>query len=343
MIRALALAAAVALIAGISAGAAGAGSETPDALIADAMNAPARVSYAGQVEFVKIGAHGSEASVYAIVHRAPDRTLRTYSSPASLAGDAVLQRGAISDAIDARRRRVVESRNAAVGDQTALSANYLLLRANYHAQARGDDRMAGRRVRVVALVSDRTQKTVAIASIDAGTGLLLDEQRFGPQGGLVSEMRFESVRYPARIADATFALPSHMPVVHGPQRDVPSDRIDTLAARSGFDARAPHELPGGFVAVEGEVLSIKHIRTLEVLYSDGLRTVSLFENAKTSGVDLAAYRPQSTDIAGRTAQYGERGPTTLLVWSAKAIHYALVGELTLPELQACAKRLMASS
>lgn len=334
--RANSLAAALALALGLHASAAGAAAEAPDALIADAMNAPAQVRYAGTVEFVKIGADGAEASVYRIEHDPPDRTLRRYTAPASLSGDAMLSIGPLSYAIDVKRHRVVRSRNPAIGDQTVLSSNYLLLRANYAAEARGASSVAGRPVASVALVNTHTHATVALVRIDTATGLVLDEQRFGPAGDLISEMRFDRVAYPKHLAASDFALPHGFPIVDGPQLGVPSGAIAALAAHAGFQVADPAALPGGFSAVAGTMLAIKHVRTLQILYSDGLRTISLFENASAPSVDLARYHPKRVALGRRSGEFAQRGATDLLAWQRGSVHYTLVGEVNLAQLRACA-------
>ena len=70
-----------------------------------------------------------------------------------------------------------------------------------------------------------------------------------------------------------------------------------------------------------------------MLYSDGVRTVSLFENAKAPSTDLSRYHAQATIVAGRDGEYAEAGPTTILTWTNGDLHCALVGEMQLDELQ----------
>ncbi len=332
MKRIRAVAAAAAIAAGLSVASAGT-VEAPDALIVDAMDAPAHVTYAGTVEVVRIGQSGSEASVLRIEHRAPARTRTNYAAPADLSGDEIVALGDRSYAIDSKRKRVVRSENPALDDPTVLAANYILLRQNYQALARPDETRAGRAANDVALVNDYTHRTVAVVSIDRTTKLVLDKQEFAPDGTLVSEMRFLSVSYPNALPDADFAVPDGFNVVDGPNRGLPSQGVAGLLARSGFPARCPMQIQHGFTAVEGKLVTMQGVRTLHVLFSDGLRTVSLFETAGTSAVDLARYHPQSTTVATQSAQYAEDGATTILVWSDGTRRYTLVAQMTLEELQ----------
>jgi negative regulator of sigma E activity len=84
--------------------------------------------------------------------------------------------------------------------------------------------------------------------------------------------------------------------------------------------------------VAGDVTDIKGIRTLHLLYSDGLRTISLFQNARGAAVDLSKYAVHKTKVRSADAQYVEDGPTTLLTWSSGSHHFELVGELSRTEL-----------
>ena len=75
------------------------------------------------------------------------------------------------------------------------------------------------------------------------------------------------------------------------------------------------------------------MRTLHVMYSDGIRTVSLFENAGPATVDMAPMHPQNVNVAGRQAQYAQRGDDNVLTWSDGRLHCALVGDLSVTEMQ----------
>ncbi len=63
---------------------------------------------------MKIGARGAESSVFDIEHRAPDRTRKTFSSPANVGGDSVMIVGNRSYDIDLKRSRVVTGENDAL-------------------------------------------------------------------------------------------------------------------------------------------------------------------------------------------------------------------------------------
>ena len=313
--------------------------EPADGFVYDAMTAPATVSYTGTVEVVSIGNQGSEASVYRIEHRAPNLTERVYLSPPRLHGDSIVTRGEQSFFVDVRRHRVLQSENDAANDQIARDDNYILLRANYRAVKKAAESFDGRHVRSVALVNKYTNHTTMLVRIDEDSKLVLDKQQFASDGSLVNEVRFESVRYTPDIPDADFNLPKEFAAVRGPTFDEPSQNVAQVVRAAGFPARGPKFLPDGFSPVEGHMIEVKRIPTLHLLYSDGIRTVSLFENTGDAGVDLQALHPQPASVAGHDARYAEQGPNTLLTWTDGPLHFALIGDLRLDELQHIAASL----
>src|SRR5581483_7942942 len=309
-----------------------------DGLVFDAMIAPASVSYAGTVQVVSIGNQASQAWVYRIEHRAPDLTERTYLSPPRMHGDEIVTRAGQSDFVDVHKHRVYATQNAAAGDQIARDDNYLLMRANYRAVKQSVEGFDGRHVHDVALVNKYTNRVTMFVRVDDQTKLVLDKQEFSADGSLVSEMRFEEIRIAPSLPDADFELPHGYATVKEPAFGVPSKDVAGVVRSAGFAARVPSFLPDGFSSVDGHVINVKHVPTLHVLFSDGIRTVSLFESTGDTGLDMQSLHPRSLSLAGHDARYAEQGPDALLAWSDGSLHFALLGNLPLDEL----KRIAAS-
>ena len=332
MKRVALLACCSALAAGLSSAGASAG-ESADALVYDAMAAPATISYSGTVQMVRIGDNGSQASVFSIEHRAPNQTVRRYTAPSVLAGDYVVTKGVQTYTVDVKHHRVVAGKNHAVNDQIAIDNNYLLLRQNYRAVKRGSESIDGREVVDVALVNKYTHRTTVIVKIDDVEKLVLDKQQFAGDGSLIAETRFETVSFGAAMPDGDFAIPRGYANVAGPTFPLPSDDPHAITSGAGFVAREPKFLPDGFSPVAGSIVVLRGVRTLHVLYSDGLRTVSLFENDASAALDMRGLRAEATTVGAGRADYVESGATTLLAWRDRNLRYALVGELELAELK----------
>jgi outer membrane lipoprotein-sorting protein len=308
-------------------------SGSPEALLFAAASAPATVSYTGTVQVMRMGSTSAEASVYRIEHRAPDLTRRVYTSPSSLAGDSVVFNGDVSFAVDTRRHRIVETRNGATEDSIARNLDLALLRRNYRVAPKGTETFDGRRAVDLMLVNKRSGQPAMFLRIDRASKIVLDKQQFGPDGSLVSEVRFTDIRFGVAIPPAHFALPTQYALVRGPIFGERTEDLNRVARNAGFAAREPRSLPGGFSPVGGNLVELRGVVTVHVLYSDGIRTVSLFESATASTLDTTRLQPQALSVAGRDAEYAEDGTTALLEWSDGYLYYTLVGELGRAELQ----------
>ncbi len=320
------------LAASLSRAGADSGREPLLALLSQALAAPSTVSYSGVVEVVRIGSRVTEASIYRIEHRAPGLTLRTYSAPPPLFGDSVVVRGDLSFAIDRKRHRVVETRSDPPEDRLVVSDSEALIRENYRAIDKGDETFDGRQTVDVLLINKYSHHPTMFVRIDRESKVVLDKQEYGDDGALVSESRFEQVRY-APVSTADFALPKQYGVVQSQMLAEASRDPSRLVRDAGFAARKPRLLPEGFAPLDGALLEMRGVRTLDLLYSDGIRTVSLFECAAAATPDMAPLHPQAVDVGGRSAQYGVDGAVALLTWSDGGLHYTLVGELGRTDLQ----------
>ena len=330
MHRRLAAAALSTLLAALCA--APAAAETSAQLLHDAFDAPHALSYEGQVQVMEIGESHSIVSVYRISHLAPDLTRRWYLAPQSVYGDSVIARGVHTYNIDVRHSRTIVDKNGALDDRAALDDNFGLMTKNYRIVVAPDDNIAGRTVRTLLLVNKYTGETTMRVCIDARTHLMLEKDRYAPNGSLMSQVRFEQLSYVASIPRAVFALPSGFKQISGIQHQTPSNDVASLVKSAGFKAKSPRYLPDGFLPVTGDISAVNGVRTLHLLYSDGIRTVSLFENARGAAVDMSRYSAHDIAVQNHRGRYVEQGPVTLLAWQESGLHFALVGELSRTEL-----------
>ena len=335
MIRRGSAIAGLAVLAGsVALSAAGSVRPGPDALLFAAIAAPSSVSYAGVVEVVRIGSHAAEASVYRIEHRAPDLTLRVYSAPSALSGDSVISKGDLSFSVDARRHRIVETRNAALDDRIALNDNYALLRKNYQIARKDDETFDGRSVVAIVLINKYNRQPAMLVRIDRETKIVLDKQEFALNGSLVGEVRFQSVRYTAAISDRGFRAPEAISARAGtdvrrtapeprqrrPQRRFPRPRAKGAARGLRAGRREPRRAQGR--AHRSRTVFRRHTHVFALRKRDGL-------DAGHGGAAAGANAGRRTHRAStpRTAPWRcSRGATATL-------HYALVGELGRSELQ----------
>ncbi len=308
-----------------------------DAIVYAASSAQAGLTYTGVVQSIVFGGEDGEAAVYRVEHRPPGLTERTYLSPLRLKGDVVLVRGTEGYFVDTKRRRVVETENDATRDPIGRDDNYTLIKQNYRADSHADETFDGRHVKVVGLVNRYTGSTTMVMRVDDSTKLVLDRQEYAPDGTLLSETRFQEVRYVATLPNSDFQVPSKYTVVHGPTFGVSTKDVSSVVRDAGFAARVPKTLAEGFCAVEGHNATVHSTATVHVLYSDGVRTVSIFEN--NAGAATSREGESSTRVGNNDGQYLERGRNTLLTWNDGTLRYTLVGDLSLDELKKLAASL----
>ncbi|HKU67414.1 MAG TPA: sigma-E factor regulatory protein RseB domain-containing protein [Candidatus Baltobacteraceae bacterium] len=302
-------------------------------LLREAVLAYAKYSYVGQIQNTDFGSQRADSVLFRIEHRAPDMTRRWYLAPESLYGDSIISRGDTSYDIDPHTKRVIVMHDDAIDDQVAMDDNFGLLLHNYRAVVGPDDNVAGRRARSVLLVNKYTGETVMRIAVDAETKLVLEKDRYAASGSVAHQMRFENIRYTSSIPKELFMVPkTGYTRKEGPSHGIPSNDLAAVVRTAGFQAIGPKYLPDGFLPVAGDVTDIKGVRTLHILYSDGLRTISLFENARGAAVDMSKFTVHGTKVRSNDAKYVEDGPTTLLAWASGSRHFALVGEISRDEL-----------
>jgi negative regulator of sigma E activity len=304
----------------------------PATLLRLAFDSPQKISYEGEVQSTEIGDSQAMVSVYRVEHLAPDLTRRWYIAPQSIYGDSVISRGQRTYNVDVKNNRLVVDQNGAIDDQVAINDNFDLLSSNYRVETAPDDTIANRTTHVLLLVNKHTGATTMRVWIDAQTHLVLQKERYAANGSLTSQVRFEQLHYTSTIPAAVFALPTGFSRSTGIRHGAPTNDIPKLVDAAGFSAKHPRYLPDGFLAVTGDVSDVNNVRTLHLLYSDGIRTVSLFQNARGASVDMSHYTVHDIAIQNHTGRYVEQGPITLLAWSESGLHFTLVGELSRDEL-----------
>jgi negative regulator of sigma E activity len=305
----------------------------PDTYLHDAVLAYARNSYVGQVQSTDFGSKKATSVLFHIEHRAPNLTRRWYLAPESLYGDSIVAHGDTSYDIDPHSHKIVVMQDDALDDQVAMDDNFGLLLHNYHAVLGPDDNVAGRRTIVVLLINRYTGATVVRIALDVQTKLVLEKEQYSPSGAVAHQMRFENIQFTNDIPTPVFSVPSAGYAREtGPGHSLPSSDLRAVVHTAGF-ATLPKYLPEGFLPIAGDISDIKGVRSLHLLYSDGLRTVSLFENDRGAAVDLRDYTVHDARVGTAQAQYVEEGPTLLFSWGRGNRHFALVGELSHEEME----------
>jgi outer membrane lipoprotein-sorting protein len=302
-------------------------------LIVEAVAAPKHVSFVGQLSTIRSGTTQAFAVIQKVEHRAPDQTRRTYLAPRDLYGQFVISRGAMSWDVDPRKKRVVASENKAAVDPVAVVDDIALLDSNYRAVRTGTGDVADRRTDVVDLVSRYTGERAMRVWLDAETHIVLAKEAYHGDGSLAWRTRFDEIRYTDAIPPELFneSPPPGFEIVRGRSYEQVQS-LPSAVPDAGFKPITPKFLPEGFSLVGADVSTVNGVKNLHLIYSDGIRTLSIFENATGRATDFSKMQPRATSIEGHEASYVRDGPTTLLAWREHNLTFAVVGDLDLKEL-----------
>jgi negative regulator of sigma E activity len=307
---------------------------TPEALLRIALDAPNHVSYVGQLQTTRWGPNTANATIQRVEHLATGQTRRTFLAPESLYGEYDVTIGVTLLQFDTRRGRVMVNERPAAAAMAAANTNIALLEQNYRSVLGPSEVVAGRPATSIWLVSRYTGERMMRIWIDNSTKFVLAKEAYHGDGSLAWRMRFDDIRFTSEIPADVFstAIPSGFREVEGRRfADISTDLQRTLDG-AGFRSVGPRYLPEGFNIVGAEVSTVKGVRSLHFLYSDGVRSLSLFENNANAAADFGTLKPTVTHFEGHDAQYVKDGPTTLLTWRERGLAFALVGDLELKEL-----------
>ncbi|MBC5811553.1 MAG: DUF4367 domain-containing protein [Candidatus Eremiobacteraeota bacterium] len=306
------------------------------------LEAPKTVSYVGQMETVRFSSNRANATIVRVEHRAPASTRRWYLAPEALYGDYVITRGSSSYQFDTKKSSLTVSHNPALDNQIAGADNLDRVMANYRPLVSGTAIVAGRPSTSLVLVNKYTGERVMRIWVDDKTYLVLKKEEYHGNGAIASQTRFDELRYTNAIPDGIFSTdpPVGYTRLAGHDYAMPTPDIEKVIRDAGFKPITPKALPQGFALSSGDTAMVNGVRTLHLMYSDGLRTLSLFENSSGAAVDFGNLRPSKTAFEGHDAQYVEDGPTTLVSWKEKGLAFALVGDLLRNELIQIAKSVV---
>jgi len=315
----------------------------PVQLLRDSIEAPTTISYVGQFETVRFSANHATATIVKVEHRAPALTRRWYVAPEAFYGDYTIARGGSTYEFDTKSSQVVVSHNPALDNQLSAAGNFDRVLQNYRVLYDGTgSTVADRSTFSVVLINKFTGERAVRVWIDRETKLVLKKEEYHANGSIASQTRFEDIRYTSSLPDALFStdVPAGYARVAGQNVALPSSDVERVIRDAGFSPIEPKNLPQGFSVAGGDVANVNGVRTLHLLYSDGLRSISLFENATGAAADFGSLRPKTISFEGHDAQYVEDGPTTLLTWKEHHLNFALVGDLMRNELVEIAKSVV---
>jgi negative regulator of sigma E activity len=308
----------------------------PDAtaLVRAALDAPHHVSFVGQLQTIRWGLHVASATIQRIEHLAPARTRRTFLAPEALYGEYDVTLGTTTTKIDPKGKRAIVTENPSSDNAATIKDNVALLAANYRAVAGPVEMVASRPATTVALVNRYTGEIAMRLWIDNETKVVLAKEAYRDDGSLAWRSRFDEIRFTNEIPSDVFsvAIPPGFQEVEGRHFADLSDDVERTSDEAGFKPASPHYLPDGFHIIGAESSTVDGVHNIHLLYSDGIRTLSLFENDVGAAPDFGGLKPATIRFDGHDASYVKDGPTMLLTWRDRGLALTLIGDLDLKSL-----------
>jgi sigma-E factor negative regulatory protein RseB len=288
---------------------------TAMALLEKASDAARRHAYRGTQFVATWGRSGSTQTLVADVAHVPGRgtAISVERTPGGPGGSVFASAGA-----------------PVVGLAGPTARTLPLLGRNYDAVVAGTGRVAGRDARVVEALR-RDGSVAARFWLDRRTGLLLRRQVLDERGRTVRASAYVDVT----VGEDDVALTHLPPVLPEPwTREVDDDTLVRMR-RDGWSC--PHGLP--------ERLTLYDARTqppdasgqdgsgpvLHLSYSDGLSTVSLFQQRGHLDAPPAGFEPVAV---GEATVYVREGVPRRVVWSAQGRVYTVFAEAPWRQVEA---------
>ena len=299
-------------------------------LLRQAVAADDRVSYAGTVTTVLYGRDAAASTVVRIDHKAPHAWRIWYVAPADAYGRLVVSNETLAYQYEPAKGKVFANRWSQAAPAIASYPNVSRVLHNYSVEVGATTTVADRPAITLALVSKHTGLVAARFWIDAKTKLILRRENYHADGTIASKTSFDNVRYVGDLPADLFQLtvPPEMTLVQGENFEPLSTSISALPASLPFKAIVPKYLPEGFMLERSGVTTHAGVQTLQLIYDDGLRTFSIFENATGRLPSFQGVVPKAIAIGAESGKLAYIGGQTLVSWISARLNMTIVGDLS---------------
>jgi outer membrane lipoprotein-sorting protein len=291
-----------------------------------------KISYTGTITTLVYGPSGAEATVVKVDHAAPNKWRMWYVAPADAYGRLIVSNESLTYQYEPKIATVYNDDWAQSSPGVTLELDAAKVLKNYTIDtAKGAD-VASRKTVALSFVSKYSAVMVQRVWLDSATKLVLRRETYHADGTIDSKTSFDNISIvkdlPKELFDLT--VPSGMHVAPGATHGKAGKSLATIQSALDFTVVSPNYLPDGFTLENASLVTRNGIQTAELLYTDGLRDFSLFENSTARLPDLDTSKQIDVgDVQGVTA---ELAGETLVSWNAQGLNITMVGNLTPKEL-----------
>lgn len=301
-------------------------SPTAADLLRQASRADDHISYTGTTTSVIYNEHGADSTVVRVDHAAPYKWRMWYVAPADAYGRLIVSDEATTYQYEPKTATVY-SEAWEQAPALTLDLDTAKVLKNYSSEVGASTVVAGRKAITIALVSKYSGVLAQRVWVDAETKIVLERETYDSDGSISSKTNFDTIRFVNDLPKDLFDLsvPAGMHVEPGTTYGKAVKSVDMIQPDVDFTIISPRYVPQGFSFDQASLGSRNGIQTVQLLYTDGLRDFSVFENATDRLPDLVS--PRQFDVDDTTGITDEIDGETLLSWNANGLNITLVGDM----------------
>jgi outer membrane lipoprotein-sorting protein len=302
------------------------------ALLRAAIGADDRVSYAGTITTLVYGPHGAGATVVRVDHAAPTKWRMWFVAPADAYGRLIVSNESLTYQYEPKTATVYSDDWSQTSPGLTLDIDVGKVLRNYVVDQGPTADVAGRDATELSLVSKYSGSLVERLWLDDETKLVLRRETYLADGTIEEKTSFDNVRFVNDLPKSLFDLsvPSGMQVKQGASYGTTEGSVQAAQSQVHFTIASPQFLPEGFSLEKASLASPSGVQTVQLLYTDGLRDFSVFENSTNqlpnfddaTRIDVGDTSGFSTELAGET----------LVTWNDGGLNITMVGDFTPKEL-----------
>jgi sigma-E factor negative regulatory protein RseB len=305
-----------------------------NALLQRAVVADDATSYTGTLTSVVYTSDRAESTVVNVDHLAPSQWRIWYVAPADAYGRLIISNETVTYQYEPSANKVYANNWSTSSLELGDALDTARVEKNYAVQIGAGTSVAGHAAHILTMSSKHAGTLVERLWIDDQTDLILRRETYHADGTIASKASFDNVRAVKTLPKELFdlSIPAGMTLVPG--ATYATKAASDVAATSSltFTVVRPKYLPEGFSLAHESVGVHDDVQTLQLVYDDGLRDFSLFENATGRMPKFENGLPHPISVGDDDGFYAEIGGETIVTWNAGGLNLTLVGDLPAKEL-----------
>jgi outer membrane lipoprotein-sorting protein len=288
-------------------------------------------TYRGQKIVIDFSRITPQVSKLTILHQLDGKERREYHSSRSVAvvdGDFFYQ-------YHPSRNLIVKRKLPGEGGYAALRKKNLdLTLQSYSFRTEPGEEIAGRETRMFEFSPlQEGSRPRRRAWVDTETGLVLRMEIFSPENKLYMMSVFENIDYMPKVSPASFTMPAPKGVRVVESTEGQCLGITEAAETAQFPVGLPEYVPRGFVRKCVRAKKSRDYGEVQVLYSDGLSLLSLFQSSRFRDPAAKMNKGSRTLAVGdRDGELRQHGLLAALSWPSPWAQLTLIGEISSVEM-----------